>query len=49
MFDAHVDSDNLKNVCAGTGRIKIRLNHGESLDKVKLNFLKEGISVAEHE
>jgi len=39
----------MKNVCSGTGRIKIRLNHGEDLDRVKLNFLKEGIHVKEHE
>lgn len=40
VFEATVDEDNLKGICSGTGRIKIRLNHGETADKVKLNFLR---------
>ena len=49
VFEATVDEDNLKGICAGTGRIKIRLNHGETADKVKLNFLRQGIHVQDHE
>ena len=49
VFDAHVDTDNVKQQCTGTGRIKIRLNHGETVEKVKLNYLRQGINVSAHE
>lgn len=48
VFESTVDVDNMKGHCSGTGRIKIRLNHGETADKVKLNFLREGIHVHDH-
>lgn len=35
-----VDEDRLKGTCLGTGRIQIRLNQGETLDSVTLNFAK---------
>lgn len=48
VFEASVEEDNMKGICSGQGRIKIRLNHGEDVEKVKLNFLKKGIRVQEH-
>ena len=41
--------DNLKGVCKGEGRIKIRLNNGESLEKIRLNFLRAGYVVKNHQ
>lgn len=49
IFEATIDQDPMKNTCAGTGRVKIRLSHGEDLDRVKLNFLREGIHVQEYQ
>jgi hypothetical protein len=48
VISAAVDEDNMKGVCLGTGRIQIRLNQGESLDQVQLNFTKNGYRVSEH-
>lgn len=48
IYDVVVDQDNLKGTASGTGRMKIRLNHGESADMVKLNFLRQGINVQDH-
>jgi hypothetical protein len=48
VFDAAVDEDNLRGSCVGTGRLQIRLNHGESVEQVKLNFLREGITIQEN-
>jgi len=45
VISAHVDVDNLSGSCKGSGRIQIRLNNGESADKVKLNFLRLGYQV----
>ena len=47
VFEATVEEDNMKGTCTGNGRIKIRLNHGEDAEKVKLNFLRKGICVQE--
>ena len=48
VISATVDEDSIKNVCTGTGRIKLRLNPTEDLDVVKLQFLKAGYGVQEH-
>jgi hypothetical protein len=45
---ASVDEDAIKNICTGTGRIKLRLHPNEDLDVVKLQFLKAGFGVQEH-
>ena len=45
---AEVQQDNLKGVCTGEGRIKIRLNEGENLNQVRLNFVRAGYSVNVH-
>lgn len=42
VIDASVEVDNFRGVCNGTGRIKLRLNNGETADKVALNFVKQG-------
>ena len=49
IISATVDEDNFKGICKGTGRIQVRLNHGETPDQVKLNFLKLGYSVRDFE
>jgi len=38
MVKAIVDEDTFKGTCLGTGRIQIRLNHGESSESVRMNF-----------
>ena len=46
---AEVNQDNLKGICTGEGRIKVRLNEGESLNQVRLNFVRAGYSVNVHQ
>lgn len=43
------DIDNLRGVATGDGRVKIRLNEGETIDQIRLNFLKAGFAVKNHE
>ncbi len=43
-----VDQDSIRNVCTGTGRIKVRISENEDLEKVKLNFLKAGYGIKQH-
>lgn len=45
VISANVDQDNMKGICTGTGKIQIRLNPGETLEQVELNFAKKGIMV----
>lgn len=45
VISSEVEEDRLKGTCLGTGRIQIRLNQGESLDSVTLNFVKNGWTV----
>jgi hypothetical protein len=49
VISTQVDVDEIKGICKGTGRIKIRLNEGESLDMVRANFRKVGMMVQEHQ
>jgi hypothetical protein len=42
IISATVDVNNFSGACKGTGRIQIRLNHGETADQVKLNYLRKG-------
>lgn len=37
----------MKGICTGMGRIKIRLNPGETQEQVELNFARKGIMVGE--
>jgi hypothetical protein len=48
VISSTVDEDSLKGTCLGTGRIQIRLNSGETLDGVTLNFVKKGYTVHEY-
>ena len=45
IFKATIDEDNFRGTCLGTGRIQIRLSHGEDAEMVKLNFLRRGYNV----
>lgn len=47
VISASVEEDNMKGICTGKGKIQIRLNPGESLDQVELNFARKGIMVNE--
>ena len=47
VITSTVDEDKMKGICLGTGRIQIRLNQGETLDNVRLNFTKNGYRVSE--
>lgn len=48
IINVALDEDNMKGVCTGTGRIKIRLGAGENIEDIELNFAKNGIVVGEH-
>lgn len=45
VISAALDEDNMKGICTGTGRIQIRLNQGERLDDIELNFASKGVMV----
>lgn len=49
VISAHLDEDNMKGICTGTGRIQIRLNANENLDDIELNFASKGVCAQEHE
>lgn len=49
VISAVVDEDSIRNVCTGTGRIKLRLGGEDELDTVKLQFLKAGYGIQEHQ
>uniref|UniRef100_A0A7S3IEP1 Uncharacterized protein n=1 Tax=Strombidium inclinatum TaxID=197538 RepID=A0A7S3IEP1_9SPIT len=48
VISTDLQHDNLTGACKGEGRIKIRLNEEESLEQVRLNFLKAGYVVKNH-
>ena len=48
VVSAEVREDNLKGICTGEGRIKIRLNEGETINQVRLNFVCAGYAVNVH-
>ena len=47
VVSATVDEDNMKGTCLGTGKVRVRLNQGETRDQIELNFTKNGIAVRE--
>lgn len=47
VISSKVDTDSIRNVCTGTGRIKLRLAANEDVEIVKLQFLKAGFGVQE--
>ena len=48
VIEATVDVDNMRGVCKGTGRVKLRIGEGESLDQVRVNYLNKGFDVKDH-
>lgn len=48
VISAVVEEDSIRNVCTGTGRIKMRLGSEEEIEQVKLQFLKAGLGIQEH-
>ena len=49
VIAATVEEDNFRGICTGQGRIQIRLNQGETAEKVKLNFARLGYKVSDFE
>lgn len=47
VIESSVVEDNMKGTCTGVGKVKVRLNHGETREQVELNFTKNGIAVRE--
>ncbi len=45
MISAQGDTDSIRNVCTGTGRLKLILAPNEDLETVKLQFLKAGYAI----
>ena len=45
VINVALDEDNMKGICTGTGRIKIRLNAEENLSDIELAFAQKGINV----
>jgi hypothetical protein len=43
IIQSEVKQDNLKGTCTGEGRLKIRLNEGESKNQIKQILLKAGL------
>ena len=49
VITAVIDHDSITNACTGTGRVKLRLGPNEDLDMVKLQYLKAGYGVQDHQ
>ena len=47
VINATVEEHNIKGTCTGVGKVKVRLNHGETREQVELNFTKNGVAVRE--
>lgn len=48
VISSTIETDSIRNVCTGTGRIKMRLQPEEDPEAIKLNFLKAGFAIQEH-
>lgn len=48
VVGVETDTDNIKNVCTGTGRIKFRVGEGESAEIVKHRLAAEGYEVTNY-
>ena len=48
VIAATIDLDKITNSCLGTGRVQLRLSPQEDLEQVKMNYLKQGFNVTEH-
>jgi hypothetical protein len=43
IVEATVDQDQIRNVCTGVGKIKVRLGEGEDIEAVKQQFISAGL------
>lgn len=48
VISTEITLDNMKGICKGDGRIKIRLNDGETEQQVRQNLRKAGYMVENH-
>lgn len=48
VISAEVDEDAIRGICRGTGRIKVRLNQGETLEQIQSNFERAGFKADAH-
>lgn len=48
VISTELEFDNMKGVCRGNGRIKVRLNEGETEDYVRNNLRQAGYIVKTH-
>lgn len=44
-----VDHDSITNQCVGTGKVKLRLGPNDSVENVKMQYMKAGYKVLDHE
>ncbi len=49
VINVVVDHDSITNNCVGTGRVQLRLGPHEDLESVKINYMKAGYSVIDHQ
>jgi hypothetical protein len=47
VISATIEQDSIKNVCTGKGRVQIRVQEGEDIEKMKLNLVSKGLSIQE--
>ncbi len=47
VISATIEQDSIRNVCTGKGRIQVRVQEGENIDKLKMNLVKKGLNVSE--
>ena len=45
IVETKLKQDNLKGTLTGEGHMRVRLQHGETVEKIKQNLEKQGISV----
>lgn len=48
VISSELKYDNFLGHCKGEGRVKIRLNEGETLEMVRANFIRAGYQVKTH-
>ena len=48
VISATIDQDSIRNVCTGTGRVKLRLTNEDNLESIKLKYVNAGFSVIDH-
>jgi hypothetical protein len=48
VISTDIKYDNFLGHCKGDGRVKIRLNEGETLEMVRANFIRAGYQVKTH-